>query len=245
MTNLAGDRTGPPIGTGAPSRAPAAAALFDVNGTLYKAGMGWGLMKYASSHGHRAAASLYRAATLPLYLFNKAKLLSRETFHRKAIEWMAWLVKGWTIDQAAKAHEWVARDFIRPTENPAVTARFREHQENGCRMVLVSGMPVECLELIGQWLGATGVIGTVFEVRDGRYTGRIQPPAIIGAEKERQVRRFFQDQGIEIDWNASFAYADSISDRELLEMAGHPVAAYPSKELRALAIEKGWEIIQN
>ncbi|MBN1318231.1 MAG: HAD-IB family hydrolase [Anaerolineales bacterium] len=233
MKNLAGDNMD----------RPAVAALFDVNGTLYKAGMGWGLLKYASSHGHRTEALLYQAATMPLYLLNKLKLVGREPFHRKAIEWMAWLVRGWSVEQAMAAHQWVARDFILPTENPSVTVRFREHLVKGHLLVLVSGMPVECLELIGQQLGATGVIGTSFELKDNRYTGRVTPPAVIGIEKERQVRRFFEDRNIEVDWGASYGYADSISDRDLLEMVGHPTATFPGGEMRALALEKRWEII--
>jgi phosphoserine phosphatase len=89
------------------------------------------------------------------------------------------------------------------------------------------------------------VIGTKFEVENGRYTGRVTVPAIIGVEKERQVRRFFKDRQVEIDWAASYAYADSISDRDLLEMVGHPTVTFPGDELRTLATEQGWKIIDS
>ncbi len=52
-----------------------------------------------------------------------------------------------------------------------------------------------------------------------------------------------RQRGLEIDFAASYAYADSISDRPLFEMVGHPVAVYPDAQLAALARERNWETI--
>jgi phosphoserine phosphatase len=48
--------------------------------------------------------------------------------------------------------------------------------------------------------------------------------------------------GIHIDYPASYAYADSISDQSILEIVGHPVATYPDEDLLELAQERGWQI---
>ncbi len=40
-----------------------------------------------------------------------------------------------------------------------------------------------------------------------------------------------------------YAYGDTLMDVPLLEHADHPVAVYPDAKLRALAQERGWEII--
>jgi phosphoserine phosphatase len=45
-----------------------------------------------------------------------------------------------------------------------------------------------------------------------------------------------------VDFEASYAYADSISDRFLLDMVANPVATYPDDQLRAVAQERGWQI---
>ena len=39
------------------------------------------------------------------------------------------------------------------------------------------------------------------------------------------------------------AYGDTILDVPLLEHAAHPVAVYPDKKLKVVALERGWEII--
>jgi phosphoserine phosphatase len=40
-----------------------------------------------------------------------------------------------------------------------------------------------------------------------------------------------------------FAYGDTVLDVPLLEHADHPVAVYPDTKLKAIALERGWEII--
>jgi phosphoserine phosphatase len=39
-------------------------------------------------------------------------------------------------------------------------------------------------------------------------------------------------------------YSDSINDLPLLEQADHPVATNPDERLRALALERGWRILE-
>jgi len=219
------------------------AALFDVEGTLYTAQMGRGLRKYAAAHGRRRAAQVYVAALAPRYYLRKLKLIAQENLTRPAIERLAPLIKGWTLEEGAAAFEWVALEFILPTGRADVIARCQEHRAQGHAVVLVSGILMPCLELIGAHLGAVGVAGTGLEVSDGRYTGRIVPPVIIGIEKDYQTRKFFAMRGLEIDWSASYAYADSLHDRALLELVGRPVAVYPDPDLRELARARNWEMI--
>jgi phosphoserine phosphatase len=88
-----------------------------------------------------------------------------------------------------------------------------------------------------------GVVGTDIEIKDGYFTGRVIPPACMGVEKDRQTRRFLQARGWSIDLASSFAYADSISDRALLEMVGHSIAVYPDPALAALARQQNWDIM--
>lgn len=89
----------------------------------------------------------------------------------------------------------------------------------------------------------TGVVGTDIEFRNGRFTGRVIPPVCMGVEKERLARKWLHAHGIAIDFAASYAYADSISDLALLQMVGHPVAVHPDPQLATLAREKGWKRI--
>mgnify|MGYP003573536314 FL=1 len=98
------------------------------------------------------------------------------------------------------------------------------------------------LERLARDVKADYVIGTGLEIKDGVFTGRNSTPACIGDNKVPLTQNYLQENGIELDYEASHAYADSISDRYLLAMVGQPVATYPDDGLRQLAIERGWQI---
>ena len=53
---------------------------------------------------------------------------------------------------------------------------------------------------------------------------------------------YLQENGLEVDFQASSAYADSVSDLQMLEMVGVPVAIYPGESLLRVAVERGWRI---
>jgi HAD superfamily hydrolase (TIGR01490 family) len=219
------------------------AALFDVEGTLYTAQMGRGLVTYARTHGHKLAVYRYFAGVAPVYIMRKLKLIPDERLRRAAIAGLGGVLADWTIDEANIAFDWIIHDYLLPTARARVMARFEEHRRQGHAVVLVSGMPKPCLERLGETLGTTGVVGTGLEVRDGRYTGRAIPPVMVGQDKADWTRRYFAERGIEIDWAASFAYGDSIHDQSIFDLVGHPVAVHPDAELKGLAQARGWQIL--
>jgi len=99
------------------------------------------------------------------------------------------------------------------------------------------------LALLGMHYKVDGVVGTKLEMKGGYYTGRIIPPVITGADKDLYARKFFSNKNLEIDWDTSYAYADSITDTALFNMVGHSFAVNPDGKLLLLAQSKGWEII--
>ncbi len=219
-------------------------AFFDVDGTLYHANMWRGLIEYVSAHGRKTRARLYLARNMPLYYLRKLKLIGEEDFRKPWVRTLGSLVQGWDVAQADAAFRWVAEAYIQPTGQGDVIARLRQHIAQEHVVVLVSAMLAPTLRILGAALGVTGVVGTEIEWANGHCTGRVIPPVCMGVEKERLTRQFLQARGIAIDFAASYAYADSISDLESLQMVGHPVAVYPDPRLAAHAREKGWEVIE-
>ena len=75
---------------------------------------------------------------------------------------------------------------------------------------------------------------------DGKFTGELTTPPLSEAEKVRAIQTFVEQHNV--DLAASYAYGDSRADLPMLECVGHPIAVNPSKGLRQVAIESGWEI---
>lgn len=219
-------------------------AFFDVDGTLYNANMWRGLMQYVAEHGGKNRTRLYLARNVPYYLLRKLKLIDEEAFRKPWVLTLGMLAQGWNAAQGDAAFHWVAEQYILPTGNADVIARLKDHVARGHVVVLVSAMLAPTLKILGDALGVSGTVGTAIEFADGRFTGRVIPPVCMGVEKGRLTRQWMQARSSAIDFAASYAYADSISDLSLFELVGHPVAVYPDAQLAALAREKGWQVIQ-
>jgi len=219
------------------------AALFDCDGTIYSAQYGRQLMEYSSKNGRKVSAQAYYLSLMPLYFLRKAKLVGDETYHRPVISRLAWMTKGLTENEFLKASEEIINEHLVPSELTEVISRLREHQSKGHAILLVSGMPTPSLTLMGEHYKVNGVVGTKLEVKGGRYSGQIIPPVITGKFKDIHAREFFSSNNLDVDWEASYAYADSITDTGLFNMVGHPVAVHPDEKLLQLAQSNNWEII--
>lgn len=119
-------------------------------------------------------------------------------------------------------------------------ALARAHLDLGHEVWLVSATPVEVAEVIARRLGLTGGLGTVAEVVDGTYTGKLSGVPLHGPAKAEAISRIAEQRGL--DLARCSAYSDSANDIPMLSLVGHPVAVNPDGRLRAHARENGWPI---
>lgn len=219
-------------------------ALFDFDGTLYTGHIWQDLVHHhwaAGRHRRWVVAYLaYNMAPLPLY---RAGLVRPAAFYHAWGKTMGWLLRGWSLDEARVLFEMLTEERILPNLRPDILDRLHLHQAQGHLVALVSGTFAPFLETIARQIDVDHAIGTPLEVLDGRYTGRIVPPLCQHEGKPRRVQAYLADQGLEVDWSASFAYADRDTDVPLLTLVRHPVAVYPDQELLAHARAQGWPVI--
>jgi HAD superfamily hydrolase (TIGR01490 family) len=220
------------------------AAIFDLDGTLYT-----GHISRAYGVHHRAMRVkrlnllAYMATHIPIWWLVKAGLVSDLTMRRIWAQNMGWLVRGWTPAEARRAFDWMAENYVRPLVRKDVLARVHDHRDRGHRTILVSGTSTPLLEVIALEFGIGEVVGTPLVVRRGRYSGASERPVCQGPGKVELLHTHLGSPQA-IDWEQSFAYADSILDLPLLQSVGNPVAVYPDDELREHASAKGWEIFR-
>ena len=212
------------------------AALFDLDGTLYTGHIWQDLVRHhwAARHHRRwvAAYLTWNMAPMPLY---RLGLVSRATYFHIWGETMGWLLRGWTLVEAQALFEKLSEEQVVPNVRPDILNRLHQHQDQGHLVALVSGTFAPFLEVIARRLGVQHAIGTPLEVRDGRYTGRIVPPLCQSEGKPQRAQAYLADRDVEIDWTASYAYADRDTDIPLLSLVGQPVAVYPDEMLLAHA----------
>lgn len=137
------------------------------------------------------------------------------------------------------AHE-LFRTYVRSKLFPAALDRIREHQNRGDLIVLVTGSLDFIIQPLADYLQADHALTVQLEEAHGKFTGELTTPPLGEAEKARAVKDFAAQHGI--DLTASYAYGDSRADLPMLQCVGVPIVINPSKALRQVATESGWEI---
>ena len=115
------------------------------------------------------------------------------------------------------------------------------HHAAGRDCYILSASPVELVAPLADALGMEGGLGTVSEVVDGHYTGRLDGPFLYGAGKAEAIEKLAAERGY--DLRLCYSYSDSASDLPMMEMVGHPVAVNPDRPLEAVAHQRGWPIV--
>ncbi len=206
------------------------AAIFDVDGTLMRGSTERIFIRYLIERGEIGIGRLL--ATIPASLKGNPFLASkRNKLYLKGME----VQKG--RDLALRCF----RERILPRLSPLMREVVEGHSREGAWIILLTGSLDFLVEPLRAYLKAHRAIATRLEVRDGRFTGRIDGVHPYGREKVRLLRGVAE--GGRVDFSISYAYGDSFSDRGVLGVVGNPVAVNPDPLLRLLADRKGWKIL--
>jgi HAD superfamily hydrolase (TIGR01490 family) len=156
-------------------------------------------------------------------------------------DYLADLTKGWKVDQVRQIVAEALEELINPYVYAEAAALIGEHYAAGRDVVLVSASGDEIVRPIAEQLGVRDVIATRMRIEDGRYSGEVEFYAA-GEAKAEAVRAMAAIRGY--DLAQCYAYSDSSSDLPLLGAVGHPSAVNPSRNLRRVATEKSWPILE-
>ncbi len=122
--------------------------------------------------------------------------------------------------------------------SPAALRRVREHRAAGHRTVMITAAAEAFVRPLAPLFDV--MIAGELEERDGRYTGFMSAPPLVGEARAAWLKRYASDEGI--DLRRSFAYADSYSDLPLLRAVGNPVVVSPDSALYRHASKRRWPI---
>jgi fatty acyl-CoA reductase len=130
-------------------------------------------------------------------------------------------------------------EFMLQKASPAAVRRIREHRAAGHRTLLLTAAARPFLKPLEPLFDV--VIGAELQVdEEGRYTGFMSQPPLVGEARAAWLRRSAASEGV--DLRHSYAYADSYSDLPLLRAVGNPVAVSPDSHLYRYARRRRWPI---
>lgn len=218
------------------------AAFFDVDGTLFTGHVWRGMLEYFRHQRGPWPVRGFWYAHLPLYAAYKLKLIGQEQFRGPWGAHLAWLAKGWNAAQLQGLYDFIAHEYVTPFRREDTIGLLREHRAQGHLIVLVSTGFTDMIAAIGQTVGAQIAVGSDLIMRNGRCTGEVVRPIVIGAQKGVAAKAKLAALGYDVDYAQSYAYADSITDLGLFDIVGHPQPVYADAELTQVAKERGWTV---
>jgi HAD superfamily hydrolase (TIGR01490 family) len=217
---------------------PTAAAFFDVDNTMM---MGASLFWFARG---LAARKYFSSRDLASFFWQQAKFRvagneSADDMHTIRENALAF-VAGRPVAEIVQASEEIYDELMADRVWSGTRNLAQQHLDAGQRVWLVTATPVELASIIAHRLGLTGALGTVAEVVDGHYTGRLVGELMHGPAKAEAVLALAERE--ELDLSRCTAYSDSANDLPMLTLTGTAVAVNPDTELRSVARARGWTI---
>jgi len=219
-------------------------AVFDLDGTLYDGNIVAGFIAHHREEKvNRLRLYAYLATHSLMVPLWKIGLLPEESMRELWARDLPWAISGMSKEAGHSCFEWITEEYVLPLLRQDVYDIAMQHLRDGFRVILLSGTPSPLLENIALELGIQESVGTALKMTNGNYNGSIEKPVCQGKGKVTRLRSFLGEGVDGVDWKASFAYADSITDEPLLGMFGRPVAVYPDPELAAKAAQLNWTIL--
>ncbi len=216
-----------------------AAAFYDLDGTLVNGNIVHAYLYYAlrlPKVRQRIARLAAAAIFSPAYALTE--LVSRSLFNRLFYT----SYRGISRDRLQLMGREVAQKAIMPRLYLEARRKLEKGRELGLLQVLVSGSLDMVLNPLTEELQIDHLITNRLEFdKQGRASGRLLPPVLAGKAKERAIREFALQKGI--DLSRSYAFGDSKADLPMLEAVGFPCAVNPQRDLLQIAQQRNWPII--
>lgn len=213
-------------------------AVFDIDGTVIR----WQLY-------HAVADKLAKQGALDADQFAKVRA-SRMTWKNRAGEssfdeyeqQLVKLVNRAITDISVREVELAYAEVIEEYRDQVYTYTrdlIKKMRERGYLLFVISGSQVEIVKLLAKHYGFDDYGGTVYERRDGRFTGENTP--LRSDRKPAFLKELVEKH--DATWQGSIGVGDSESDIPMLSIVERPIAFNPSKKLFQHAREQSWDIV--
>jgi HAD superfamily hydrolase (TIGR01490 family) len=222
----------------APAPDPTAAAFFDIDNTMMQGASIYWFARGLAARKYFTTGDLIRFG----WKQTRFRLLAREHAGTmsQAREAALAFIDGWKVADIERLADEIFDELMEPRIWAGTRALAQLHLDAGQRVWLVSAAPVEIGRVIAARLGLTGAIGTVAEIRDGAYTGRLVGELMHGPAKADAVHQLAAVEGL--DLARCTAYSDSSNDLPMLSAVGHAVAVNPDATLLRQARQQRWDV---
>lgn len=216
-------------------------AIFDFDRTLFPEETFPLLMSHLKHHPiHFQKYRHFFMRILPIYLAYKCKLYPEQ----KMKEYSMWCyIAAFGTSTKVEMEQFFSQIGEMMSENLSeqVLERFQQHKMDGYYTMLVSGAYEPLLNSVTKNVSFDCIIGSSIPYNEEKLRKNTPINYIYGERKMECINGHLSNT--KVDWENSYAYGDSFTDLNVLELVGNPVAVNPEPRLLEVANQKKWEII--
>lgn len=145
------------------------------------------------------------------------------------------------LDTLNNWHRQFMQQKIEPMISPAAQALVNKHRQQHDTLLIITATNSFVTKPIARVFDVDNILATEPEMKDGRYTGRVNGTPCFREGKVQRLQAWLasRDETFKQTW----FYTDSHNDLPLLELVDHPVVVNPDDILRQHAREQRWPIM--
>ena len=136
-------------------------------------------------------------------------------------------------------------EFMKERILPIISTKSRElikkHKGRGDTLLIITATNSFITRPIAAELGIDHILATDPLIIDGRYTTKVDGTPCFQEGKITRLNIWLEKNNKTLQ--DSVFYSDSYNDISLLEKVDHAIAVDPDERLKAVALERDWEII--
>jgi phosphoserine phosphatase len=156
---------------------------------------------------------------------------------------VAWTpLEGMSLDRLEVLGAIYAEEHLVPTLEPVALELLEGCRRRGQHPVLLTNTLEAIARPVARHLGIETVVANHMEVVDGRATGRLREPALGPEPGGARLAERLLEHGL--DLASASAYGSRASDALLLGGVARPCAVRPDRELRRLARDHDWPVVE-
>ena len=208
--------------------------ISDMMGTLTTGSPFLGLVDWVKHNQSKLQANFRMASIMPAYLLAKNGIIDWQTWGQKLMVDSLAYIRNADEKKLRQVSEWVVEHDFWKKRREDVIARLVKHREAGAQVYIASSVVEPFIEPFARRIGVQ-FLGTPVKIEHGKV--KLIGELVANEKKIEQVLSRLAVDRVDV------AYGDTILDIPLLEHADYPVAVYPDKKLKVVALERGWEII--
>ena len=205
----------------------------DFNGTLSHGSPIIGLVRWVGENQSKLRKNLYMAKIMPSWLLAKHGLIDWNTWVNDTFISCMPVLKDASPEVFEEVIAYTMETQLWAKRRLDMIERIGRHVQQGDEVYIATGMWQPTVAHFAAHIGAKG-LGTEIRFKNGQMT--LAEPIAHGQEKADKIRKQLGVDRVDV------AYGDTSADIPMLEMAHQPVAVYPDTKLKAVALERGWEI---